>query len=430
MRRDNSRIDRGCQRGPAILLVCKPISPPGPTTEAALAHRLAPIDAEFHVLSTPEGRALLAEVSAVASPGPTDHARWRQHAPAEVVHAAARLAEARRKGRPKFALADRMWLDPIGVEQATSQAIAAHKALRLDARVVVDLCSGVGGDAIAAARRSRVLAVDLDPAMGRRLRWNAEVHGVGGRVLAVAARAERFAIPEGAHVHVDPDRRASGSGRARKIAGYVPDLGFLRSLMLSTRGGALKLGPASDFEAHFGGPGVEIELVSLGGECKEATAWYGDLAGCRRRATHLPSGASWSDRDGPAGVSAGVGVVEGLVYDPDPSLRRAGLVDGFAAAHGLRRIAPAVDLLVGRQSVTSPLLTTFEVIEELPMDLKRLRRAVADRGIGTLEIKVRGLDARPETLRRELRPAGGTAATLIVFGGRGPARAILCRRLG
>ena len=390
--------------------------------------RLEPIDAEFHVLSTDEGRALLADVEAVAAPGPADHARWRRRAAAEVVHAAARIALARRKGVGKFGLAGKMWLDPTGVEQATSEVVAAHKARRLDADLVVDLCSGIGGDSLAAARRSRVLAVDLDPSMGRRLRWNAEIHGVGDRVLAVTSRAEDFPIPRGALVHVDPDRRASGASRARKIEGYIPDIGSLRAMMRDTRGGAIKLGPASDYESHFDLAAIEVELVSLDGECKEATAWYGDLAGCRRRATHLPSGATWADRDGPIAGIAAIGGVDERIFDPDPSLRRAGLVDSFAVAHGLRRVAGGVDLLVGREPVTSPLLTTFEVVEELPIDLKRLKKAVAERSIGTLEIKVRGLDIRPEALRRDLKPSGDQSATLILFGGRDGSRAIVCRR--
>ena len=45
-------------------------------------------------------------------------------------------------------------------------------------------------------------------------------------------------------------------------------------------------------------PGFEIELISLRGECKEATVWFGELASCRRRATRLPEGVTWTDRDG------------------------------------------------------------------------------------------------------------------------------------
>ena len=137
--------------------------------------------------------------------------------------AAVRLALARRKAAGKFERGDRMWVEPVGVEQATAEPVARHKALRFQScPIVVDLCAGIGGDAIALAGNSRVVAVDLDPGMCRRLRWNAEVYEVADSVLAVQARAESFAIPAGARVHIDPDRRALGDRRARALEDYAP----------------------------------------------------------------------------------------------------------------------------------------------------------------------------------------------------------------
>ncbi len=43
----------------------------------------------------------------------------------------------------------------------------------------------------------------------------------------------------------------------------------------------------------------EIELVSLRGECKEATVWFGEPVSCLRRATRLPENVTWTDRDAP-----------------------------------------------------------------------------------------------------------------------------------
>src|SRR5271166_4009542 len=124
---------------------------------------------EALVLSTEAGRGLLAEVASVARAGPSDLARWRKSAPSEWVSAALRLVEGRRKGASKFTRADRMWFDPVGVEQATAEVVARHKARRFEGRgVVVDLCSGIGGDSLALAGSNPVIAVDLDAGMGRR----------------------------------------------------------------------------------------------------------------------------------------------------------------------------------------------------------------------------------------------------------------------
>ncbi len=215
------------------------------------------------------------------------------------------------------------------------------------------------------------------------------------------------------------------------MAEYAPGLDALRGWRRTTRGGAIKLGPASDFATHFGGPGLEVELVSLRGECKEATVWFGDRAGpgVRRRATSLPSGATWTDRDGGDDRPGPVVPVDRWVFDPDPALVRAGLLDGFAHAHGLARFEPGVDLLTGPGACGSPLVAGFEVVEVFPLDVKVLRREVATRGLGPLEIKTRGLAVRPEAYRAQLRPEGSIPATWLLVGGRGrPGRAILARR--
>ncbi len=275
------------------------------------------------------------------------------------------------------------------------------------------------------------MAVDLDPGMGRRALWNARVHDLEGRIRVVAGRAEEFEVPATARVHVDPDRRAAGGRKSNALRDYAPGPAPLLGLAGSCRGGAIKLGPASDFAAHFGPDRFEIELIGLCGECKEATAWFGDLRDlrARRRATVLPSGTTWTDRDGPAGPARVAPEVDRHVFDPDPTLDRAGLLDGFAAAHGLARIAPGVDLLTGPDRLDSPFLQRFEVVATFPLDVKILRREVAARALGPLEIKTRGLPTRPEAYRASLRPEGPNPATWILVAARGvPARAILAAR--
>ncbi len=72
---------------------------------------------------------------------------------------------------------------------------------------------------------------------------------------------------------------------------------------------------------------------------------------------------------------------------------------------------------------------TFEVIDVLPFDERRLRAWVRDQSVGTLEIKVRGIDVDPAALRRRLRPSGASAATLVLTPTPEGARALVVRRL-
>jgi hypothetical protein len=393
---------------------------------------LSAVDAESRILLTESGGRLLEEVNRTDVPLPADVARWRKQATAPVVAAAIRIASARARARTKFSRADLMWPDPVGLEQATSETVARYKANRFDCPLIVDLCAGIGGDSLALAYNADVLAVDLEHAMCRRLAWNAAVYQVADRVQPCRARAESFTIPQGAWVHVDPDRRANGRERARSLAAYSPGPDFLRRLIRQTPAGSIKLSPASDFEEFVAGLDVEVELVSLGGECKEATIWFGAAVSCHRRATRLPDNVTWTDRDGDWNYLSKVSVLPALsyVYDPDPALLRSGLLDSFAKAHGLGRIAADVDYLTGDRFVDTRLLAAFRVLSVHPLDLRRLRRVIAGSELGSpLEIKVRGLDLRPEQLRTQLRAHGTHPATLILVGGSGPARAIVAQRV-
>jgi hypothetical protein len=391
---------------------------------------VATIDHEHWVLTTDAGRALLAAVAAVRSIGPADLSRFRRLASPERVSAAIRLVQSRRKAAEKFDRGERMWVNPTGVEQATSEPVARHKAVRFaSCSVVVDLCAGIGGDALALAERSQVLAVDLDPGMGRRIQWNAAVYGVADRILAVGACAESFSIPSGAWLHLDPDRRAGRTQRAFLLDDYSPGPPFWDAIRQRAAAGAIKLSPASDFARHFPlDSGYEIELISHRGECKEATAWFGALASCRRRATRLPENVTWADGDGEPDAPAPIATLGSWIYDPDPSLIRAGLLDGFARVHGLARVAAGVDYLTGDKLISTPFLAAFAVQDVSALDLKRLRRMIAVHQVGELEIKVRGVKIAPEVLHAQLKPSGAEAATLLIIGGAKPTRAVLARR--
>ena len=273
-----------------------------------------------------------------------------------------------------------------------------------------------------------MIGVDSNHGMCRRLAWNAAVYEVADRVQPCQANAEAFTIPSGAWIHVDPDRRTSGHERARRLIGYAPGLDFLRHLTRTVPGGAIKLSPASDFAEQFNSPGLEVELISLGGECKEATVWFGAAATClaegneaaRERHLDRPMMACLDEF-----FRVPVAPISAFVYDPDPALLRAGLLDSFAAAHGLQRIAARHRLSDSVGWWTPRFLPPFEVQSVHRLDLKQLRRLVAEKDLGPLEIKLRGLDLTPEALRKQLRPRGSHSATLILAGGSGPAAAYL-----
>ncbi len=349
--------------------------------------------------------------------------RLRRQFSDDVVRAALSLHELRKKGQAKFSRAQSMWFDRRGLEQSTSELVARHKALRFD-DTVWDLCSGIGGDAVALAERCNVTAVDLNPAACLRTQWNAEAHGVAARVEMRCADVLKLG-DLGGLVHVDPDRRAGSEGKASRIEDYVPGPAELLDLMSRCRGGAIKVGPATNFGGKF--PETEIELISLSGECKEATVWFGELAGTQPfRATALPSGETIAGH--PLDAVALMVPLGRYVYDPDPAVVRAGLIDVVAQRFGLSRLDGAEEYLTSDNLVQSAFVHPFEVLAELPNNENDLRAWLRTSDFGQIEIKCRHIPVQAESLRRRLPLPGNQPGVVIIARIDGKSRTICARR--
>jgi hypothetical protein len=339
----------------------------------------------------------------------------------ELVRAAITLVELRRKGEAKFSRAAEMWFDRVGLEQATAEPVARHKAKRFAGRVW-DYCCGIGGDALALADGCEVVAVDADPAACLRTTWNAEVYGVAQSLPVVCADVERLHVPRRNLVHIDPDRRPGGRGRVGRVEDCRPGLPFLLDLTRTFAGGGIKLSAAANFMGKF--PGAEVELISLAGECKEATVWFGGLAGKESfRATVLPAGETLAGN--PLDALSEVAPLGEYLYDPDPAVVRSGLVDLAAEQLALWRLDEAEEYLSSDQSVASAFVRRFKVLAELPNNERAIRNYFRESGFGQVEIKCRHVPIAVEAVRRKLPLAGNRPAVLIFAKLGGKTRAVV-----
>ena len=341
----------------------------------------------------------------------------------DVVRAALVLLETRQKARHKFSRADQMWFDRQGFEQATAEPVARHKAARFDGRVW-DLCCGIGADAIALAQRGETAAVDRNPACCLRAQWNAAIYDASRQPAVICGDVLTWPLAATDLVHIDPDRRA-GSSRVVRLDEYVPGPEFLTALAGRVRGGAIKLSPAANFGGKF--PGSELELISLHGECKEATIWFGALAGTGLpRATVLPSGETLTGD--PLEAFAPVGPLSRHLFDPDPAIVRAGLVDVLAERMGLSRLDESEEYLTGDEPLDSPFWQRFEVLAELPNNPRLIRAHFRESQFGQVEIKCRHIPIDVEGVRRQLPLPGTESGVLFYARLAGKARAIVARR--
>ncbi|WP_455433088.1 class I SAM-dependent methyltransferase [Streptomyces toxytricini] len=378
---------------------------------------------DFAALLTPEGRALLDSLRdydpgrelAVAT-------RLRRDHPAPLVSAALGQARLRQRAVAKFGAEDafRMYFTPGGAEMATRASVAAYRAGRLAAlgvRSVADLCCGIGGDALALARRGiRVLAVDRDPLTAAVARANAAALGLAD--LVEVREEDVTAVDTSGYdaVFADPARRG-GRGRVFDPEAYSPPLSWAARAAAAAPCGAVKIAPGIPHEAVPAG--AEAEWISDHGDVKEAVLWFGTAAadagpgtGPAVRATLLP-GPRTLRAAGPLPPPP-VGPVGRYLYEPDGAVIRSHLVAEVAAQLGGRLIDPTIAYVTADELRATPYATAYEITDVLPFGLKPLKALLRERGVGTLTVKKRGSAIEPEELRRKVKPQGPNAATVFL----------------
>ena len=364
--------------------------------------------------------AVLAAAEAEADPGSLGAGtRLRARFGVELATAALTQVTLRRRARTKFGeAAGSLWFTRDGLEQATRPEVAdlhARRFVTAGVSRVVDLGCGIASDASAFVRAGLdVLAVERDPATADVARANLAlaVAATGGRVRAevvVADVADVLAagLEPGAGVFADPARR-DARGRVWRAADFSPDLTSLLALADEGRALGLKLGPA--LPHALVPPDAEAEWVSHHGDVVEVGVWSGPGSTPGRRSALL-----WPDLRVVAGSGRPpVRPVGAYVYEPDGAVIRSGAVGVLGARLGAGLLDEQIAYLTADTYVATPLATAFAVERVLPYDPKVLRRWVREAGVGTLEVKRRGLDLDPAQLRRDLRPQGPASATLLL----------------
>lgn len=382
-------------------------------------------------LLTDEARDALASVAGErATPALVASLRKRLGGDSNRAAAVLELTELRLRGQAKFAAAERMFFTRKALEQATDEQIARYKAARFEsAGVVVDACCGIGGDLIGlAAVAERAAGIDADPVLAAYAQRNAAEHGY--RVEALDQRLDAANFPECDAWHGDPDRRPSGK-RTSQPDQHEPSLSVLEAWREQTPAAAVKLAPAARLPDSWN-ESVEREWISRGGECRQLVAWCGPLA---KRA-----GACVATKIGINGEAATLSGTPDLplasaerlgdwLHEPDPAVLAAGLTGALAERHGLAAATPPLPYLTGDAAIDDALLASFRVTQTMAFDRKRIAGWLRERNVGRLEIKCRGVDLLPESLRKELKPKGDQAMTLLVFPNpHGKVQAVLAER--
>lgn len=356
----------------------------------------------------------------------------RKQTTVERARLAVELVELRKRASEKFSRAGAMFFTRKGYEQATDEWIARYKTTRFAGQgACLDLCCGIGGDAIGLSQSLPVKAIDCDPATAFCASHNLACYAqrTPENDTVTVQSAEACHVENFAAWHIDPDRRATGQ-RVSQLASMEPSVASLHGWLTANPHGAIKLAPATRLEDWpFE---CEREWIGRAGECRQQVAWHGDLMTSpgEHRATIVAKDspavlATISGRPAPPRFST---TIDPFVYDVQSSVLAAGLVGPFAAGHRLTAWSASDSYLTGAL-IASPLVATFEVIEVLPLRVATIADWLSERSMGHIEIKHRLAGFDPDRLRKQLRPRGDNDCTLLLAAQGARKIAVAARRI-
>lgn len=405
----------------------------------------------WDALASADGARLLATAAELrdAGEGPEAIAKRLRRDPVDPGLLAAVLTVAGLRARAVTKFGERaahMLFTQAGLEQASRLPVAELHAARFSAcDAVADLGCGLGAESLAFLRAGlRVRAVELDPLTAQFAHHNLTTEaawlreqGAAPRFEVLTGDATTLGRGDADGVFLDPARRTAGHRDTRRLASsddYSPSLDFAFAAARAASGGGVKLGPGLDRELIP--EDAEAQWVSVDGQLVEMGLWFGNAArpGVRRAATILRAqpGEAAAVHELLAAADAPDAEVRELgeyLIEPDGAVIRARLIGQLAADLGAGMLHDGIAYLTADSAPVTPFGQVFRVIEELPAREKDLKRALAARDIGSLEIKKRGVDVDPAALRTRLRLKGKRSATLILSRSAGRHIALLAERL-
>jgi hypothetical protein len=401
-------------------------------------------------------------------------AELRARYPAGLVAAALTQQSLRMAAREKFSRADDMFFTRTGLEQASAEIVARHSARRFRGLpLAADLCCGIGGDLMAVATSvDLVLAVDVDldtlrfaqrnvavqasaatpagpppgatdsgpgaagpapnaagpppgaagPPPGAADRESVDGHepGVVGFLCADVQELPAATLRRLAGAYIDPARRAAG--RRLRAGDSQPPLDWCLGLASQVPHVGIKAAPGLPRDVVPAG--WEAEFVAVGKALKEALLWSPGLASASRRATILPAGDTLVAA--PADEPVRVADPGGYLLDPNPAVTRAGLVQELARQLDAWQIDPMIAFLSVDSPVTTPFARTLRVLASMPWHEKHVAAKLRDLGIGSADIRRRGLAGDVEQIHKRLALRGDRSATIVLTRRDGKPWGLIC----
>ena len=328
-----------------------------------------------------------------------------------LARAAVEMALLRTRAASKFSRAHEMYFTRDALEQASGERISSHRAQRFaDYASVGDFGCGIGGDLISLAARTNATGIERDVVRAAMAAENLRVCGVNGRASVQAADLAECSWPDVAALWCDPARRENGR-RIFSVRNYQPALQTVLEWQKRVPNLGVKLSPGVQRREIAGLP-AEVEFISEGGGLKEAVLWFGALRTADMRATLLPGAHTLIAMPG---ASVATGPLLRYLYEPDPAVMRAGLVQTLAVMVDARKLDEDIAYLTSDALRPTVFARAYEVDDALPFSLKAIRARLRERGVGSVVVKKRGSPLDVDEFARALRLSGSPDVERTVF---------------
>jgi hypothetical protein len=206
------------------------------------------------------------------------------------------------------------------------------------------------------------------------------------------------------------------------VEDYLPPLRVVKDWLPRFPALGVKISPGVNL-AELRSYDAEVEFISLRGELKEAVLWFGPLKTASYRATVLPGAHTLvSDREAEQVIDE----PRAYLYEPDPTVLRAGLVRTLGAQLEAAQLDPDIAYLTGDSRIETPFARSWAVETWFPFGLKHLRTYLRERSVGQVVVKKRGSPLQPEVLIRDLRLKGDQERVIFLTHLRGRPIVLIC----
>ena len=328
-----------------------------------------------------------------------------------LARAAVEMALLRTRAASKFSQAQEMYFTRDALEQASGERISSHRAQRFaDCASVGDFGCGIGGDLISLAARTNATGIERDAVRAAMATENLRVCRVNGCASVLAADLAECSWPDVAALWCDPARRENGR-RIFSVRNYQPALPTVLEWQKRVPNLGVKLSPGVQRREIAGLP-AEVEFISEGGGLKEAVLWFGALRTADMRATLLPGAHTLIAMPG---ASVATGPLLRYLYEPDPAVMRAGLVQTLAVMLDARKLDEDIAYLTSDALRPTVFARAYEVDDALPFSLKAIRARLRERGVGSVVVKKRGSPLDVDEFAKALRLSGSPDVERTVF---------------